>query len=151
MSQKAVDWFSTVLRSMGDAVIATDVDARVVFMNPAAEQLTGWAESDTLGLLMDEVLQLIDERTGRRESWPIREALASGGAVGVPEKTVLLTRTGRVLHISDTASPIRDGQGGIAGAVIVFRDVSEKRRSDEAVQESEKRLRALVTASSDVV
>src|SRR4051794_41075811 len=151
MNPGEVERFSTILRSIADGVIATDVDARVVFLNRAAEELTGWSQDEALGRPIVEVLQLIDERTGRREVWPAREALSSGGPVGLPETTLLVPRSGRMLHINDTASPIRDEQGAIAGAVIVFRDVTRKRQADDAVQESEKRYRALANASSDVI
>jgi PAS domain S-box-containing protein len=78
MMPEAEGWFSTVLKSIGDAVIATDAKGRIVFMNRVAEELTGWAAAEAQGQHIPEVFQLIDERTGKREVWPALEALASG-------------------------------------------------------------------------
>ena len=78
MTPEAGDWFSTVLKSIGDAVIATDAKGRIVFMNRVAQELTGWAGAEAQGQHIPEVFQLIDERTGKREVWPALEALASG-------------------------------------------------------------------------
>ena len=144
-------WFLTILKSIADGVIVTDADARVMFMNRIAEELTGWDEAQVVGQSVADVFELIDEQTGRRGSWPLREALANGQAAFVPETTLLVSRAGRKLHINDAASPIRDEEGTITGAVIVFRDVTQKRKADDAIHESEKRFRALVAASSDVM
>jgi PAS domain S-box-containing protein len=151
MNKPLDGWFSTVLKSIADGVIVTDADARVSFMNRVAEELTGWNEAQAVGQTVGDVFELIDEETGRRESWPLRESLASGQPAFVPQTTLLVSRAGRKLHISDAASPIRDDRGTITGVVIVFRDVSQKKRIDDAIHESEKRFRALVSASSDVM
>ena len=120
-------------------------------MNRAAQELTGWTLDEARGKPVSEVLQLIDEVTGRREAWPVRDAIALGRAVAIPESTVLVSRSGRTFSIGDVASPVLDERGVVSGAVVVFRDVTEKRRAEEAVLESEGRYRALANSTSDVV
>src|SRR5689334_6927967 len=98
---QADGWFAAVLRSIADGVIAADEHARVAFMNRAAEDLTGWPLEEARGKPVTEVLQLVDEATGQREAWPIRDALALGRPVAIPETTVLVSRSGRVFSIND--------------------------------------------------
>src|SRR3954452_4725535 len=78
---QANGWLATVLRSIADGVIATDADARVAFMNRVAEELTGWTQAEARGKPVSDVLQLVDEETGQRETWPVSEALAEGQPV----------------------------------------------------------------------
>src|SRR4051794_21915059 len=124
-------WLATVLKSIADGVIATDADARVVFMNAAAEQLTGWPQSEAAGRDIADVFQLIDERTGKQEVWPVRQALESRQPVRIPETTVLVSRSGVRLGINDIASPVWDREGNLTGIVLVFRDVTTRRLAED--------------------
>ena len=151
MDTQTDGWLAAVLRSIADGVVASDEHACVVFMNRAAEELTGWTLDEARGKPTTDVLKLIDEATGRREAWPLRDALSTGRTVTIPDSTVLVSRSGRMFVISDVASPVLDGRGVTSGAVIVFRDVTETRRAEAAVRKSELRYRALARSTSDVV
>ena len=144
---QANGWLAAVLRSIADGVIATDAEARVAFMNRAAEELTGWTEAEARGEPVADVLQLVDEETGRREAWPVREALAQGRPVTIPDSTVLVSRSGQRFNLSDVASPVYDERGGLTGAVIVFRDVTERRQAQHALSASERRFISFADAA----
>jgi PAS domain S-box-containing protein len=115
----------TVLRSIHEAILATDADDRVVLMNLAAEGLTGWAQSEALGRHLGEVFRVFDELTGQSESWPLfdprRMALASPETV----LTTLVSRTGERVRIEGRATPMRDQERRLVGTAVVFRGVGE--------------------------
>ena len=122
---------STTLRSIGDAVIATDSGGLVTLMNGVAETLTGWSEADAKGKALPEVFHIVNEQTRELVANPVEKVLATGGVVGLANHTVLIARDGRETPIDDSGAPIRGEHGGIDGVVLVFRDVSE-RKLDEA-------------------
>src|SRR5262249_6402312 len=115
------------LLSIGDAVVTTDVDARVTSMNAAAESVTGWTEADARGRPLDEVFRIVREDTHEPVSNPATTALSQGIIVGLTNHTLLIRKDGRERPIDDSAAPIRDEQGRVSGCVLVFRDVSEQR------------------------
>jgi PAS domain S-box-containing protein len=119
-------WFSTTLRSIGDAVVSTDASGRVTFMNPVAETLTGWSTTEARGRHVSEVVNLVDEKTQKKLDDPITTALKSGRIMHVDGS--LVAREGHQRAIADSAAPIVDDDGSTVGAVIVFRDVSEQRK-----------------------
>jgi PAS domain S-box-containing protein len=135
------------LTSIGDAVIATDVAGRVTFINPVAEQLTGYPEESALGRRLDSIFDLVNEETGAGVSSPVATVLGEGRVVGLANHTVLRSRTGAEHPIDDSASPIRDANGQITGAVLVFRDVTEKRRTEHTLAH----LAAIVESSHDAI
>ena len=124
-------WLDTVLRSIGDGVITNDVNGSVTFMNSIAEDLTGWKQEDALGKTVIEVFNIADETTGNPVNNPALEAIKEGGVVVSPP-TVLIAKNGTVTPIDDSAAPIIDDKGNITGAVLVFRDISERKRIEEA-------------------
>ncbi len=124
------DRLRTTLRSIGDAVIATDVDGRIVFMNGVAEQLTGWAPADARGRSLDEVFRIVNEETRATVESPAVKVLREGTVVGLANHTVLIARDGREIPIDDSGAPIRDAGGTIMGVVLVFRDVSDRKVAD---------------------
>jgi PAS domain S-box-containing protein len=126
-------WFSTTLRSIGDAVISTDIEARVTFMNTAAETLTGWHTEDAVGRPLEEVLRLVHEDTHLPVESPIRRALREGKVARAGEPIGLLARDGAERPIDEIAAPIID-EGDLLGAVMVFRDVSEQRRLQRQIE-----------------
>ena len=138
---------ATMLRSIGDAVIATDTAGRVTRMNPVAEELTGWRLDEAGGRLVDEVLQLSDARTGLRVANPVAHVLEHGSVVGLANHTCLTARDGALLQIADSAAPIRDDDGAIRGVIMVFRDVTGEYEAREALRQSEEHQRALIQAS----
>jgi len=114
------------LRSIGDAVIATDTDGRVTRMNVVAEQLTGWSQVEALGRKLDEVFDIIDAGTGQKSANPVARVLETGKIVGLGNHTVLIARDGREYQVADSAAPIMGSDGASLGVVLVFRDVTEE-------------------------
>lgn len=115
------------LESIGDAVITTDVRANVEYLNPVAEALTGWTNSEAIGQPVEKVFHIINEETGKTIESPIVRCLQEGRIVGLANHTVLINRTGSTIAIEDSAAPIRDRTETVIGGVLVFHDVSDKR------------------------
>jgi PAS domain S-box-containing protein len=134
-------WFSTTLASIGDAVIATDETGRVSFMNPTAERLTGWAQTEARGEPLDEVFRIADEQTGTPIASPVATVLREGLVVGLANHTVLVTKSHATLPINDTAAPIKDDEGKIRGVVLVFHDVTQQRESEREREQLNRELR----------
>ncbi len=125
------DLLHTTLTSIGDAVIATDAAGRVTFMNGVAEQLTGWKQADAEGQTLESVLSIVNEETRQPVHNPALKALSEGTIMGLANHTVLISRDGAELSIDDSAAPIRNAEGKVIGAVLVFRDISERRQIEE--------------------
>ena len=121
-------WLHTTLRSIGDAVIATDAEGRVTFMNPVAEGLTGFKEDEARGQALEEVFRIISEKTRAVVESPVVKVLQQGVVVGLANHTVLCRRGGPEIPIDDSGAPIRNEEGEISGVVLVFRDVSHEKR-----------------------
>jgi diguanylate cyclase (GGDEF)-like protein/PAS domain S-box-containing protein len=119
---------STTLHSIGDAVLTADADARVTWINPVAEALTGWSNEDARGRLAAEVLHLEIEGREGRAPCPVRACLDEGRKVGLAGSTVLVSRRGARYVIEDSAAPLREAGGPVRGVVLVFHDVTEKAR-----------------------
>jgi PAS domain S-box-containing protein len=127
--QRQREWLRVTLASIGDAVLATDESGRIAILNPAAAQLTGWTEQEALGRDAAEIFRVIDEKTHTAADDVIARVLSEKRIVTVAADAALLTRTGREVPIEDTAAPIRDVEGNVCGVVVVFQDVSLKRRA----------------------
>ncbi|MDE2158883.1 MAG: PAS domain-containing protein [Burkholderiales bacterium] len=132
------------LGSIGDAVIATTAEGRVQRMNPAAEKLTGWPLHEAEGRALTEVFHIVNARTRAPVSDPVRTVLARGEVVGLANGTLLIARDGCEDQIADSAAPIRSPEGEIRGVVLVFSDVTERYRTEEALRSNEQRLRNLL-------
>jgi PAS domain S-box-containing protein len=126
------EWLRVTLTSIGDAVIATDVAGRVTFVNPAAESLTGWRAKEASGRPLPEVFRLVNEQTGGALEEPVAKVLREGRAVALANHAALVSRDGRIVPIEDSAAPILDEAAQVIGAVLVFHDVTEKRRAEKA-------------------
>ena len=118
--------YRVTLESIGDAVIATDADGGVTFMNPMAEQLTGWPAARAMGAHLDGVFVIRNEVTRQPVESPVSKVLRHRGIVGLANHTILVRADGTELPIDDSGAPIRDHQGAVAGVVLVFRDLSER-------------------------
>jgi PAS domain S-box-containing protein len=132
---------AVTLRSIGDGVIATDEVGRVTMLNGVAEELTGWRGGEYLGKSIEDVFNIVNENTRERASNPVGRALREGVVVGLANHTALVARDGTERPIADSAAPIRDATGGTLGAVLVFRDQTKERRAEQALRESEQRVR----------
>jgi PAS domain S-box-containing protein len=141
------------LRSIGDAVITTDVDARITYMNPVAESTTGWSQSEALGRPLDAIFRIVNEQTRLPVQNPATKALSQGVVVGLANHTILIRKDGGECPIDDSAAPITDAEGQVSGCVLIFRDVTVARRieQDKARQLHTARLLASIVESSDDV
>lgn len=135
------------LSSIGDAVIVTDAQGRVTFMNGIAQSLTGWDEEDAEGQSIETVFPLRSEKTGQPVENPIARVLREGQIVGVANHTLLLTKSGFEIPIDDSGAPIKDEAGNIVGAVLVFRDITARREAQNQIEESLERTRDLYEIS----
>jgi PAS domain S-box-containing protein len=145
--REATERFRVTLASIGDAVISTDTGSRITFMNEVAERLTGWPSDEAHGRSLDDVFHIVDEETRQPVASPVVAALEADGPVRLARHTLLISRRGVEHPIDDSAAPIRNTVGGLAGAVIVFRDI-ESRREAEIVAN---RLAAIVAGSDDAI
>ncbi|HJX63412.1 MAG TPA: PAS domain S-box protein [Polyangia bacterium] len=125
---------AVTLRSIGDAVIATDVHANIVLMNKVAETLTGWSLDEAAGRPLIDVLRVVNESTRQQLQNPVEQVLASGKTVALADHTLLIGRDGTERVISDSAAPINDSNDAIVGVVLVLRDITEKQQLTETIQ-----------------
>ena len=138
---------ATTLTSIGDAVIATNKDGRITFVNPEAERLTGWSASEARGRLLAEVFRILNEFSREPVENPVEKVERTGAVVGLANHTVLVAKNGSELPIDDSAAPIRHADGSLAGVVLVFRDFSER----QAALRTSARLAAIVESSGDAI
>lgn len=145
--REAQEEIRTTLYSIGDGVIATDQASRITRLNPTAEQLTGWRESEALGQPVEEVFRIVNEYTRAEVENPVARVIRDGVIVGLANHTILLARDGAERPIADSGAPIRDEAGRIVGAVLVFRDQTQQREAESAIQRERDYFRAIMTAS----
>ncbi len=132
------EWFRITLTSIGDAVVVTDQAGKVSFLNPVAEMLTGRDLGQAKGQDITEVFPIFNEFTGAVTENPVRRVINEGQVVGLANHTVLRHADGYMIPIEDSAAPIRDDRGRLIGVVLVFRDVTNERKSQELLRKSEK-------------
>ena len=135
---------ATTLHSIGDAVIATDPQGLIVRLNAAAERLTGWPMPDAVGQPLANVFRIFDGRGRKAMIDPVRRVIEHGERVGLANDTLLVARDGTEYQIADSAAPIRNPSGEVTGVVLVFSDVTERYRVQEALRANEERLRSLL-------
>jgi PAS domain S-box-containing protein len=146
VAQEQRELLQVTLASIGDAVIATDIEGRITFMNSAAEAHTGYSQAESVDRALDEVFVIRHEQTGAPAENPLHKVLRTGAVVGLANHTVLVRRDGQELPIDDSAAPIRDASGRLFGVILVFHEVSESRklqqelmRQAEALKEADRR------------
>ncbi len=142
----------TIIHSIGDAVIATDIEGRITQMNPIAEELTGWNFVEANGKELLEVFNIISSKSRTRIQNPVEQVLATGNIIGLANHTLLIAKNGQESPISDSGSPIRDSAGKITGVVLVFRDVTqeyriqlEQKRNSETIKHLNETLQELLS------
>jgi two-component system, cell cycle sensor histidine kinase and response regulator CckA len=142
--KESEQWLATTLKSIGDAVIATDTGKLITFMNPVAESLTGWQQEEAIGKPLKNVFKIINEKTGKQADDPVAKVLREGVIVGLANHTVLIAKDGTKKSIDDSGAPIIDDKGKIIGVVLVFRDITERKITVEQLRASEERHRIVV-------
>ena len=153
-AHKRGEMMRVTLASIGDAVIVTDREGRVTSLNAVAETLTGWTAGEAAGRPLDEVFHIVNEGTRQPVANPALRALREGTAVGLANHTVLVARDGSERSIDDSAAPVRDEDGAVTGSVLIFRDITERRRweRDEADRLlAARQLAAIVETSDDAI
>ncbi|RZN40376.1 MAG: response regulator [Methanosarcinales archaeon] len=149
--REAKEWIATTLDSIGDAVIATDTEGIIQFMNPVAETLTGWDEGDAVGKHFEDVFKAVQEETGSSIESPVTKVLKEGSVAKLTDSTILISRDGLELPIDDSSAPIRDHNGDITGVVLVFHDITERRQAESALRVSEQFNSSMLTNSPNPV
>jgi two-component system, NarL family, sensor histidine kinase EvgS len=148
---KSEKWFSTTLDSIGDAVIATDMNGGVTFMNPVAQSLTGWSHAEATGKAMDLVFDIVNKETRRPVENPVKKVFREGKVVGLADHTLLLSKDGKEFDIEDSAAPILTDTGEGFGVVLVFRDITEKKQAEEETKRQKELLQLILKSIADGV
>jgi len=134
--QVSEEKLAVTLNSIGDAVIATDAEARVTLLNPLAEKLTGWTQAEAASRPVDDIFHIINKETRQTATIPVMQTLAHGTIQGLANHTVLIARNGCECDIADSCAPIRDRDNQVIGAVLVFRDVTGEYAAQQALHDS---------------
>jgi len=142
---------AVTLNSIGDAVITTDASGRVTLLNPLAEILTGWTVREAVGRPVEDVFHIIDQDTRQPSLVPVMETLTKGTQHGLAGHTILVARDGSESTVADSCAPIREGDGPVAGAVLVFRDVTEEDAARLALRDQQFYTRSLIESSIDAL
>ena len=145
------EWLRVTLMNIGDAVIATDAEGRVTFLNPLAETLTGWKAAEAAGQPVQCVFRIVDEQTGRPLEEPVARVLRGDRAIELANHAAVVTKDGRMIPVEDSAVPILDAAGQAIGVLLVFHDVTEKRRAEEALRLAEAAAEAGHEAKSQIL
>jgi PAS domain S-box-containing protein len=140
-------WLSTTLSSIGDAVITTNTEGLVTFLNPVAEKLTGWNQDDAKYKPVKEIFKIVNEFTRAEVVNPVDKVLEQGMIVGLANHTILLQKDGAETPIDDSGAPIKDKDGNITGVVLVFRDITERKKTEE----NRSKLANIVESSDDAI
>ena len=138
--RKSRQWLFTTLKSIGDGVIATDWQGRVKFMNPMAEKMTGWPQSDAVGKPLPEIFHIINEHTREIVEDPAAKVISTGQIIGLANHTLLIRRDGTEIPIKDSGAPIALKDGDNIGVVLVFQDDTESRTAEKRLRESKELL-----------
>src|SRR5690348_6253636 len=148
---KSEKWFSTTLASVGDAVIATDMNGTVSFMNSVAQSLTGWTQAEAVGKSMDLVFDIVNKETRRPVENPVKKVFREGKVVGLADHTLLLSRGGKEFDIEDSAAPIVADEGEAFGVVLVFRDITDKKLAEEETSRQKDLMQLILGSITDGV
>ena len=148
-ARRVANWMTATLTSIGDAVIATNIHAQILLLNPAAEALTGWSQEEATGKPSSEVLRLFNRKTQQPLHDPAARALRDGIVVHLEPDTILLTREGDMRLVDDSAAPIVDEAGRVMGAVVVLVDATNRVAVHSHVQELAQQLARLPSEKHD--
>jgi PAS domain S-box-containing protein len=137
--QEQAERLRVTLASIGDAVITTDSQGLINYLNGVAESLTGWTLNEARGQSIESIFKIINEKTRAAVENPVKRVLREGVVVGLANHTILISRNGAERPIDDSAAPIRDKHSDLVGVVMIFRDVTERRRAEQVLKEADRR------------
>ncbi len=146
--------FRVTLASIGDAVITTDTEGRVTYLNGVAEAATGWKVNEAVGVELSQIFNIVNEATRAPVESPALRALREGVVVGLANHTLLIRRDGAECPIDDSAAPIRDEEGRVTGCVLIFRDISQRKSAEKSAADSgaaARFLASIVDSSEDAI
>lgn len=149
--EESRNWLATTLESIGDAVIVTSRIGEILFINKAAEKITGWRQDEARGMLLDHVFNIVNGDTGEKVESPVHKAIGTGRVVGLEDHTVLITKSGSEIAIDDSAAPIKSNDGMLEGAVLVFRDVSDRRKAETELLNSRKFIERIADSVPSII
>ena len=139
------DWLQITLASIGDGVITADARGRINYLDPVAEALTGWTLADAAGREVEQVFRIVNETTRTPVEQPVRIVIERGLTVGLGNHTLLIARDGGARPIDDSAAPITDSRGQVVGVVLIFRDITERRRGELLIEAAREYAESIVT------
>jgi PAS domain S-box-containing protein len=148
--QESEQRWSTTLESIGDAVISTDVNGKITFMNVVAEKLTGWTFEEVVGKPLETVFNVVNEFTRMKAEDPVSKVLEKGLVVGLANHSLLVRKDKSEVAIDDSGAPIRDRNGKIKGVVLVFRDITERKKAEDELRKSEERYRSFIEVTGEL-
>ncbi|MGA2668514.1 MAG: PAS domain S-box protein [Ignavibacteria bacterium] len=144
-------WLGTILRSVGDAVVVTDENGYIKFMNPVAESLSGWNFKDAFGKKLDEIFKIVNEGTKTNVENPVLKVLQDNSVIGRNNHVALISKEGVEISIDHSAAPIRDDKGKVTGVVLILNDITDRRTAENALKESENKYRNLFDYATDSI
>ncbi len=147
--QENQEKLAVTLNSIGDAVIATDANGHVTLLNPLAERLTGWTLAEASGQSVNDIFRIINQETREPCKVPVAQTLAEGTVQGLANHTILIARNGSECAIADSCAPIRNREGQVVGAVLVFRDVTDEYAAQKALRESNALIQTILNTAVD--
>ena len=147
--QASEEKLTVTLNSIGDAVIATDAEGRVTLLNPLGERLTGWTQAEAFGRPVGEIFHIINQETRQPATIPVMETLEHGTIQGLANHTVLIARDESESAIADSCAPIRDRDGQVVGAVLVFRDVTEEYAAQQSLRDNAALIQTILNTVAD--
>ena len=133
------EWLRVTMSSIGDGIVATSQDGLISYLNPVAESLTGWSSAEAINQPVENVFRIVHEQNRKPVENPIKIVLRDGVKVALANHTVLIAKDGREIPVEDSAAPIRDANGALIGAVMVFYDVTSRRQREQELEESSRR------------
>jgi len=144
-NRQAVSWYQVVLSAIGDAVLTTDPDGLITYMNPVAESLTGWSAAEAFGKRLEDVCRIVNEATRTPAEQPVRKVISTGLVRGLANHTVLIAKDGSELPIDDSAAPVWGEDGNLVGVVMIFRDITQRRQSEHLIESAKEFAESVVS------
>lgn len=150
-ARQQAEQLRVTLNCIGDGVIVTDAEGRVTLLNPISQAMTGWTLEDATGAPLQDVFRIVNEYTRHPVENPALRALREGVVVGLANHTLLVAKDGTERPIDDSAAPVRADEGALLGAVLVFRDVTQRQHTEKQLRRSERQFRQLADAMPQIV